>query len=87
MSNKQKIIVKRHGKFQMSQMKCGSLYIKGKNVEFRIIRSLGKKYLVTNDEVIGFENFNELWQKLKEKGTTLVIAYDKYKKSSATILI
>jgi hypothetical protein len=68
-------------------MKCGSLYIKGKNVEFRIIRSLGKKYLVTNNEAIGFESFDELWQKLKERGTTLVIAYDKYKKSHATILI
>lgn len=85
--NERETIIKRHGKFRLTEMKSGKLFIKGKNVEFRVVRSLGKRYLILENEAIGFESFDELFGKLKERGANLIIAYDKYNKNHATILL
>jgi len=84
-----KPVIKRHNKFRISQMKHGILYIKGRDVKFRVLRSLGKRYLIMNDEdeAISFESFNELFSKLRQRGVRVIIAYDKYNKSHATILL
>ena len=80
-------IIKRHNGFKLSQMKKGRLYVKGKVFEFRILKSMGKRYLVFENEAISFSNFNELFRKLKERGTQYIIAFDKYGKSYATIAL
>jgi len=82
-----KPIIKRHGKFKLSNMKHGKLYIKGRDVDFRLVKSLGKRYIIIDNEAIGFTNFDVLFSKLKQKGVTLVVAYDKYNKGHATILL
>jgi hypothetical protein len=68
-------------------MKKGTLFIKGKEIEFKIIKSLGKKYLVLQNEAIAFKSFDEMFQKLKGRGVIYMIAYDKYGKAYATILL
>jgi hypothetical protein len=82
-----KTVIKRHGKFKLSEVKRGMLFIEGKNMNFKIIKSLGKRYMVLQDEAISFSNFNELFSKLRERQVRLMIAYDKYGKSYATILL
>jgi hypothetical protein len=85
MSNK--IIIKRHNGFKVSEMKRGTLFIKGKSLEFKVIKSLGKRYLILQDEAISFKNFDELFQKLKERNVQIIRAYDKYGKAHATIVL
>ncbi|WP_288007620.1 hypothetical protein [Thermofilum sp.] len=80
-------IIKRHGKFTLTDMKHGLLYIKGKEIEFRIIKSMGKKYMVLQNEAISFRNFDELFSKLKQRGVRVITGYDKYGKSHATIVL
>ncbi|MCI4407825.1 MAG: hypothetical protein JHC26_01945 [Thermofilum sp.] len=82
-----KPIIKRHGTFKLGDMKSGKLFIKGKDMNFRVVKSLGKRYLVLDNEAISFSNFNELWNELKQRGTNLLIAYDKTGKNYATILL
>jgi len=82
-----KPVIKRHNGFKTSQMKRGVLYIEGKNMNFRIIKSMGKRYLVLENEAISFRNFDELFSKLRERQVRFMIAYDKYNKSYATIVL
>jgi hypothetical protein len=85
-----KVIIKRHGGFKLSNMKYGSLYTKEKSVNFKIIKSMGKRFLVTEDtenEAVSFKNFDELFQKLKQRDVRCIVAFDRYGKSHATILL
>lgn len=85
--NERKPVIKRHGAFKLSEMKSGELYIGGKTANFRIVKSLGKRYLLLDNEAIGFSNFNELWNKLREMGVRVITAYDKYEKAHAIIML
>jgi 5-methylcytosine-specific restriction endonuclease McrBC GTP-binding regulatory subunit McrB len=80
-------VIKRHNGFRLNEMKSGKLYVGSETVSFRIIKSLGRKYLVLENEAIRFENFDELFSKLKNRGIRVIIAYDKFGKGHATILL
>ena len=82
-----KPIIKKHG-IKLSEVKRGTIYMDGKKAEFRIVKSLGRKFFLLEDDAIGFNSFEELFAELRRRGISVIInGHDKYGKGSVTIVL